>query len=268
MITLYRKYHIAYWCIGITLIIGMVALMLAFWQDAWYFPLLVMFPTMILAVVNAIVFIRLSNKKLSREVLPLFYNCQVHKFIDEMNRLFAGKTKGPVVSLYNSMVARGYGVIDDYDSVCACCQKITNKAYKSEYHKAMIDYYLKHDQIDKAQNEMEELRKLAEQMKNPRYKEVSLLSIKNTEFYIRIKQGNYEGAEEHYLNALNTIKPLYPITQVSYSHALGKLLLLKGEPDRTAKYLRAAYNLGGDTKYKMYAEELLQKIGKDAAPSQ
>ena len=99
-------------------------------------------------------------------------------------------------------------------------------------------------------------------MKNPKYIESCEDSIKNAEFYMRIQQGNYEGAEEHYQKQLDTIKPLYPITEASYSHALGKLLFLKGEPERARKYLQVAIDLGGDTKYKKFAEELLQEINQ------
>jgi tetratricopeptide (TPR) repeat protein len=127
----------------------------------------------------------------------------------------------------------------------------------------MIEYYLKNEQFDKAQEEMEALRKLMEKMKNPKYIEGCELSIKNAEYYIRIKQGNYEGAEEHYQKQLDTIKPLYPITEASYSHALGKLLFLKGEPERARKYLQKAVDLGGDTKYKKFAEELLLKLDEE-----
>ncbi len=234
--------------------------MLAFWRKNGYYPFWILIPTIILVFVDAIVFARLTSKKINNEVLPLLYNCQVHRFIDEMNRLFENKAEGAVLSIYNSIVARGYSVIDDYDSVYDCCKKIKAKAYKPEYHKLMIEYYLKNEQIDKAQNEIEELRKLTEQMKNTKYKEDSELSIKNAEFYIRIKQGNYECAEEHYLKALQTVKPLYPITEASYMHALGKLLILKGEPERAKEYLQVACDIGGDTKYKKFAEELLQKI--------
>lgn len=58
----------------------------------------------------------------------------------------------------------------------------------------------------------------------------------------------------------NQIKTIVDITEVSYSYALGKLLFLKGEPERARKYLQVAIDLGGDTKYKKFAEELLQKI--------
>ncbi len=239
MISIYRKYHIAYWCVGIIDIIVMVAVMIGFWRDVWYFPVLVTLGTIPFIMVDVVVFMRLASKKLSKEVLPLFYNCQVHEFINELNRLFAKKAKGANISLYNSLVARGYGSIDDYDSVYECCQKIKAKGYKAECHRSMIEYYLKNEQFDKAQEEMEALR------------------------YIRIKQGNYEGAEEHYQKQLDTIKPLYPITEASYSHALGKLLFLKGEPERARKYLQKAVDLGGDTKYKKFAEELLLKLDEE-----
>lgn len=262
MISIYKKYHVAYWCIGIVEIIGMVIANLWFCRHTWVPAIPVTAVTILLVMVDAFIFTKLTSKKLSNEVLPLFYNCQVHKFIDEMNRLFAKKAKGPVVSMYNSIVARGYGSIDDYDSVYECCQKIKSKGYKSEYHRLMIEYYLKNDQFDKAQEEMDALRKLMEKMKNPKYIESCEDSIKNAEFYMRIQQGNYEGAEEHYQKQLDTIKPLYPITEASYSHALGKLLVLKGEPERARKYLQVAIDLGGDTKYKKFAEELLQEINQ------
>lgn len=260
MISIYRKYHIAYWCTGIVEIVGMVTAILLLCRHSWYPAIPVTAVTVILVLIDAFIFTRLASKKLSNEVLPLFYNCQVHKFIDEMNRLFVKKAKGTVVSLYNSVVARGYGSIDDYDSVYECCRKIKAKGYQSEYHMFMIEYYLKKEQFDKAQEEIEALRKLMEKMKNPKYIESCGISIKNAEYYIRIRQGNYEGAEEYYQKQLDTIKPLYPITEASFSHALGKLLILKGEPERARKYLQTAIDLGGDTKYRKFAEELLRQI--------
>ena len=263
MIYIYKKYHIAYWCIGILEIIGMVIANLILCRRTWLPAIPVTAVTILLVLVDAGIFTRLTSKKFANEVFPFFYNCQVHKFIDETNRLFANKAKGPVASMYNSIVARGYGSIDDYDSVYECCKKIKTKGYKSEYHRLMIEYYLKKDQFDKAQEEMDALRKLMEKMKNPKYKEGCDTSIKNAEFYMRIQQGNYEGAEEHYQKQLDTIKPLYPITEASYSHALGKLLFLKGEPERARKYLQTAVDLGGDTKYRKFAEVLLEKIDSD-----
>lgn len=76
------------------------------------------------------------------------------------------------------MLAWGYGAVDDYESVYECCRKITAKNYQLGKSQSMIDYYIK----------------------NPKLKETFEISIKNAEYAIRIKQGNYEGAEEQLLN--------------------------------------------------------------------
>ena len=75
--------------------------------------------------------------------------------------------------------------------------------------------------------------------------------------------GNYDGAEEHYKKMLATIKPLYPLTEVSYSYALGKLLILKGEPEKAKEYLNVAYEKGGDTKFRKFAEEKLMMLAEN-----
>ena len=124
MISIYKKYHIAYWCIGVFLIICMIAVMFLFWKEKWYFPLLVLIPTILLVVVNAIVFTRLATKKLSDEVIVLINECQANNYINTLKSLFENKAKGPVVNTYNMLLADGYAVIDDYDSVYYCCQNM------------------------------------------------------------------------------------------------------------------------------------------------
>lgn len=263
MIHLYKKYQVAYRCIGIVLIVCMVAAMitLMYRSNYWFVPFLVFFPTLFLIIVNAVVFTSLTSKKLDNEVCTFLSNCQANKYISELKRLFKDKTKqGVIISIYNSLLAVGYAAIDDYDSVYDCCQKITARNYQFAKCQCMIEYYNKKDQIDLAQNEIEELRKITEKMRNPKCKEASELNIKNAEFAIRIKQGNYDGAEEHFKKMLDTIKPLYPLTKVRYSYSLGMVLVLKGEPERAKEYLQAAYDLGGDTKYKKFAEAQLHKL--------
>ena len=166
MIYIYKKYHIAYWCIGILEIIGMVIANLILCRHTWVPAIPVTAVTILLVMVDAFIFTRLTSKKFSDEVFPLFYNCQVHQFIDETNRLFAKKAKGPVASMYNSIVARGYGSIDDYDSVYECCQKIRTEGYKSERLRLMIEYYLKNDQFDKAQEEQKLQQTIARNLGN------------------------------------------------------------------------------------------------------
>ena len=263
MISIYKKYHIAYWCIGVFLIICMIAVMFLFWKEKWYFPLLVLIPTILLVVVNAIVFTRLATKKLSDEVIVLINECQANNYINTLKSLFENKAKGPVVNTYNMLLADGYAVIDDYDSVYYCCQNMKSKAYMPARCNFMIGYYLKKEQRALAENEMEELRKILATIKNQNYKERFETSLKNAEYSIRIMDGNYDGAEEHYKKMLATIKPLYPLTEVSYSYALGKLLILKGEPEKAKEYLNVACEKGGDTKFRKFAEEKLKMLAEN-----
>lgn len=263
MIHLYKKYHVAYWCIGIALIVCMVASMigLMFCKTAWFVPFLVIFPTIILVFVSASVFTKLTVNKLNNEVVTLLMNCEANKYLSELQALFKDKAQsGIIVTIYNTMLASGYSAIDDYDSAYECIQKITARNYQSAKSMALIDYYISKGTIEETQNEIEKLRTLIAKMKNPKYTETCERSIKNAEYAIRIKQGNFEGAEEHYKKMMETIKPLYPISKVSYSYAIGRLLVLKGEPERAREYLQTAYDLGGDTKYKKHAEERLREI--------
>lgn len=261
MINLYKKYHIAYWCIGIVLIVCMVVSMFMLWNKVWCAPLLVFFPTVCLVLVNAAVFTNLTAKKINIEIAPFLSNCEAHRYLSEIHALFNGKAKNRVIiSIYNSYLATGYAVINDYDSVYDCCQKITTKSYQVAKVLSMMDYYASTCQFEQTQAEIEKLRKMIEKMKNTKLKENCEISIKNVEYAIRIKQGNYEGAEEHYKKMMETVKPLLPLGKASYSYALGKLLILKGEPERAKEYLQTAYDLGGDTKYKTFAEKNLKEL--------
>ena len=255
MIQIYRKYHIAYWTIGVLLIIAMIVADILFRA---YIPSIII--VLLLVIADAVFFTRLTSNKLAREVMVLFNECRANEYIDTLKKLFAGKTRGPVVSMYNMMIAGGYAVIDDYNSVYDCCQNIKSKNYRTEYHKFMIEYFINKDLLDQAQNEINELRKLLEKVKKPKYRESLEQSITNAEYAIRIKCGNYEGAQEHYEKMLAEIGHVATITNVSYSYALGKLLYLKGEPQKAKEYLQVPIELGGDTKYKWFAEDILAKI--------
>ena len=41
---------------------------------------------------------------------------------------------------------------------------------------------------------------------------------------------------------------------------MGRLLVLKGEPDKAREYLQVASRFGGDTKYKKFADEMLRNL--------
>lgn len=261
MIKLYKKYHTAYWCIGIVLVTCMAIAMFMLWDAGWYYLFLIIILTILLVLVNGFIFTKLAAKKFTNEVTTLYNECQANRYLEALKSLFEKQAKGPVISLYNTLLAKGYGVIDDYDAVYECCQNIKSQAYRAERSKSMIDYYLSKDQLDLAQNGVEELKKITVKMKNQKYKETCENFIKNSEYAIRIKQGYYDGAEEFFKEMLATARPLYTLTKVSYSYALGKLLILKGEPERALDYLQVAYESGGDTKYKKFAEEKLKAAG-------
>ena len=263
MISLFKKYQVAYRCIGIMLIICMVAVMIFGWKGQWYFPFLVLIPTIILIFCSATVFTVLATKKLSKDVIILLNECQVYNFLYTVKNLFDKKVRGPNVSLYNALLAEGYAAVDDYEACYECCQKIKAKAYLFQRRKHMIEYYLKKEQLAQAEAELEEMQKQFNQIRNAKLKTDLADSVKNAEYAIRINKGDYEGAVEHYKKMLDTIKPLYPLTKVSYSCAIGRVLILKGDSESAKEYLKVAYELGGDTKYRKIAEDKLQMLNEN-----
>ena len=260
MISIYKKFHVGYWCIGIITIICMVASLFLFWKGEWYFPILNLIAALFVVVIDAMVFTTLTSKKLSKEVTVLINECQANNYINCLKKLFEKQTKLSATTPYYFMLAKGYAVIDDYDAVYDCCQKIKLKSYLIVRRECMIDYYLNKGDVALAEAEMAELRKQLPGIRNQKSREKFEISLKNFEYAIRIKNGDYEGAEEHFKKVLATTTPLYTLTEVSYSYSLGKLLVLKGEPERAKEYLKVAYEKGGDTKYRKYAEEKLQML--------
>lgn len=255
MIECYKHYHIAYWTIGIILILGMIVF--DFMRiDLFWLSFIV---CIALVILDAVIFTRLTSKKLANEVIVLLNDCRIHDFIDEVNRLLSRK-KGPIRSMYNYMLATGYSMLDDYDKVYECCQKITVKSYKSYYYIRMIDYYLRKEQLELAEKDMEELRKLLSKMKNKNIKSTMGMSLKSAEYAQRIRRGDYEGAEEFYLGVLASPNTKTNIIRTSYSYALGKLLILKGDPEGARPYLKTSYETAGDSKYKSFAEKKLAEI--------
>lgn len=263
MISIYKKFHVGYWCIGIITIICMVASLFLFWNGEWYFPILNLMAVLIVVVIDAMVFTTLTSKKLSKEVTVLINECQANNYINSLKKLFEKQTKPSATTPYYFMLAKGYAVIDDYDAVYDCCQNIKLKSYLIVRRECMIDYYLNKGDVALAEAEMAELRKQLPGIRNQKSRENFEISLKNFEYAIRIKNGDYEGAVEHYKKMLDTIKPLYPLTKVSYSCAIGRVLILKGDSESAKEYYKVAYELGGDTKYRKIAEDKLQMLNEN-----
>lgn len=255
MIQIYKKYHAAYWIIGILCIIAMLAL-------DFLFPKLIplwLFLIFVCVVINAYVFTMLASKKLTAEVIVFYNDCRVKEYINALY-LLMGNSKGVAKSVFNYLLASGYALQNDYEKVYACCQNITHKAHKTEYHLRMIDYYLNKEQVDLAEKEIEELKKRIAKVRYAKYKSSLQLSVKGAEYAIRIRRGDFEGAEEFYLGVLASPNCVHKITKTSYSFALGKLLMLKGDNEGARQYLQTSLENAGDTKYKELAEKKLAEI--------
>ena len=260
MIYIYKKYQVGYSLVCSAIIICMIASFIFLNIPLKLYPLVTIIAS-ILVIAAAVTFTNLTYKMIAKEVMVLFNECHMNEFINTLRGLFVKKKGSTVDSFYNANLAAGYSCLGDYDMVYECCKNIKAKNYKAEYHKYMIDYYLSKDKPELVQRGIDELRKLTVKMKQP-YKDVYENSIKTAEYSLRIKNGDYEGAEEFFLEVLTTTSPIQPITKVSYSFAIGNLLVLKGEPERAKEYLQTAYELGGDTKFRIRAEELLKNITK------
>lgn len=89
------------------------------------------------------------------------------------------------------------------------------------------------------------------------------LSLKSGEYALRVRRGDYEGAEEFYLGVLASPRSTVNITRTSYSYALGKLLVLKGDPEGARPYLKTSYETAGDSKYRKFAEKKLAEIDQN-----
>ena len=259
MIGCYKQYHIAYWTIGIILMIGMIAFDFMHIDLFW----LSFIVCVVLIILDAIFFTRLTSKKLANEVIVLLNDCRIHDYINEVDRLLS-KKKGPTRSMYNYMIAAGYSMLNDYDKVYECCQKITVRSHMSEYHVRMIDYYLNKEQFELAEKEMEEMKKLLSKMKKKSTKAGYEMSLKSAEYALRIRRGDYGGAEEFYLGVLASPNTKANITRTSYSYALGKLLVLKGDPEGARPYLKTSIETAGDSKYKEFSEKKLAEIDQNA----
>lgn len=77
---------------------------------------------------------------------------------------------------------------------------------------------------------------------------------------LHVKQGKYEGAEEFYTKMLSSQTYKTPVSRVSFSYALGSVLVKKGEGGRAEEYLKYASEHGGDTKYRKLADDLLARL--------
>ena len=88
MIKLYKKYHTAYWCIGIVLVTCMAIAMFMLWDAGWYYLFLIIILTILLVLVNGFIFTKLAAKKFTNEVTTLYNECQANRYLEALKSLF------------------------------------------------------------------------------------------------------------------------------------------------------------------------------------
>ena len=228
----------------------------AFYPEQVYISTFVM---IILIVLTMVFLSKIGKKRFAKEVMSHILICHVNEYLEKLEYRM-GKKHGVVKSSYNYLKAMGYSALGDYDTVFECCKNITAKSHKTEYYRYMIKYCINNDQHSEARRNMEMLKSLASSEKADIYKRNIEIFLKNSEYRMRIKDGVFEGAEEFYTDLLNSDNTKTLISKVSYSYALGALLIKKGEPERAQEYLQFSAEKGGDTKYKKSAEQLLSEL--------
>ena len=259
MVSLYKRTEISYWVIGALCIAGAVL-----WSQ--YFPksqYLYLIIAVVLMITTFYVLLIISNKLFNDEVTSYMLNCNIHEYMDRLDKRMGKRRQKNIRSLYCNYKAMGFNIIGDYDSAIVWTQQITSPGHKSEYFKRLIEHYLQNDQILEAQDIMNQLASHNQNSKNSVYRASIEINLKLYECRIRVKCGDYDQAEQFYkemfVNPAPSLKS--KLSRVSIACALGNIFVLKGENENAREYLKFASENGGDTKYKAEADKLLSEIG-------
>ena len=257
MLFCYPSLRITYYGIGILLVVGS-AVFTSYHPNLLFLDLIF---AILFVVVLILVLTKIALKMYTKEVISLLQNCHVREYMDKLDKRM-GKVRAPkMISSYVAFSALGYNMLGDYDAAFDCCQKITSDECKPDYYRFMIDYYLNKGLFDQADKTLCDFKAFAAGTKKKNVIKLCNKLMSDCENAIKFRKGMLDGLEEYYTQRLNSDQvSKVLISRVSFSHALGKLLILKGEPDRAKEYLQFARDNAGDTKFKALAEKLLSEI--------
>ena len=219
-----------------------------------------------IAVMSSIIILMLfilhpvANRRFEKEVVSLLNDCRISEFMDRLTaRIGTGGSKA-MKSSYASFCVIGYDLLGDYEALYEKCLLISHKSNMHIRHRGMFSYYLNKDQEELAASEIKSLYAMREKIRSGAAKARLDDIIGICETALHVKQGKYEGAEEFYTKMLSSQIYKTTVSRVSFSYALGSVLVLKGERDRAAGYLKFASEHGGDTKYRKLADDLLASV--------
>lgn len=258
MVSLYKRTEISYWVIGALCVAGAV-LWSQFFPKTQYLYLII---AVVLMITTFYVLLIISNKLFNDEVISYMLNCNIHEYMDRLDKRMGKRRQKNIRSLYCNYKAMGCNIIGDYDAAFEWTKQITSEGHKSEYFKRLIEHYIQYDQLIEAQDIMNQLSALNQTAKNKAYKASVEINLKLYDCRIRVKNGEYDYAEQFYkemfVNPAPSLKS--KLSRVSIACALGNIFVLKGENENAREYLKFASENGGDTKYKAEADELLSGI--------
>lgn len=256
MINLYKDLHAAYW--GGALLICIIAIVLVSLLPGYREPVFLV--CICLLVVNMLIISRIAKNRFADEVLVLMTSCRINEYIDKLD-LRMGKKKSAIQkSAYGYMKAMGYFLLGDAEHEYECTNLITARSHQTERIKYLADYYISTGDYDEAREILGQMEEVAARERSDIYRETLFQFIQMQDYRMRINNGDYEGAEEFYLEEIGKSSNNILLHQVALRCALGNLLVLKGENERAAQYLEFASQKGGDTKFKKHADELLARI--------
>ena len=222
MVSAYKGLFAIYISVSVASIIATAVASTDFPESA-----LVIFVVMFLNIcVTMFILLRIARKKFAEEVLVHYNNCRILEFMDKLEHRLERK-HGVMRSTYNYLAAMGHSALGNTEDIYACTQKITARSHRTEYLRRMIDYHITLEQYEAARPYINELSQLAAKQKGP-YKQILEDFLINADIKIRISKGDLSGAEEFYTDFLLNRGALPLISIVSFSYALGMVLLMKG----------------------------------------
>ena len=254
MISVYKRYRAVYWAVGIACILCSAVC-------TYYFPKYIIAVISLMAIIifsTVMILMRATKNKFKNEVMSLLYDCRAQDYIEKVESLLGKRRSNNLRSTYSWLMALGYEVIGDFETMREHCMNITKKSHRSEYHRRMCIYYVEKNEIELANKEIESLKLLAEAAKGPEKTHLSFY-IGECVRAVKIKTNDIEGLDQYFASSGMANNPVL-LTRVSVAETSGCVLLRLGKTEEARKQLEFASKYGGDTKFKRYADTLLGTI--------
>lgn len=254
MISIYKGYRAVYWAVGIACVLCTAVC-------TYYFPKYAIAIISLMAIIifsTMMILMRATKNKFKNEVMSLLYDCRAQDYIEKVESLLGKRRSSNLRSTYSWLMALGYEVIGDFETMREHCMNITKKSHRSEYHRRMCIYFVEKNEIELANKELESLKVLAAAAKGPEIAHLNYF-VGECVNAVKVKTNDFEGLDQYYASSGMANNPVL-LTRVSVAETSGYVLLKIGKTEEAIKQLEFASKYGGDTKFKRYADILLGTI--------